>query len=82
MPNEITVGLRVGTDAVQCSGPLFVDTDGPLAHAACRATGAARAVTVPCGTKATYYRRYMDALVLGPGNIDQAHTVGERIAIE
>ena len=24
----------------------------------------------------------MDALVLGPGNIDQAHTVGEWIAVE
>ena len=26
--------------------------------------------------------RYIDALLLGPGNIDQAHTVGEWIAVE
>ena len=50
--------------------------------AACRATGAPRAVAVPYGTEATCYKNYMDALVLGPGNIDQAHTVGKWIAVE
>ena len=63
-------------------GPFFADADGPLAQAACRATGAPRAVTVPYGTEASCYQNYMDALVLGPGNIDQAHTVGEWIAVE
>ncbi len=63
-------------------GPFFADADGPLARAACRATGAPRAVTVPYGTEASCYQAYMDALVLGPGNIDQAHTVGEWIAVE
>ena len=43
---------------------------------------AVRAVTAPYGTEAECYQRYMNALVLGPGNIDQAHTVGERIAVE
>ncbi len=37
---------------------------------------------MPYGTEAECYQRYMDALVLGPGNIDQAHTVGEWIAVE
>ena len=64
------------------SGPFFADADGPLAHAACRATGAARAVTVPYGTEAECYQAYMEALVLGPGSIEQAHTVGEWIAVE
>ncbi len=45
-------------------------------------TGAPYAVTVPSGTEAECYQAYMDALVLGPGNIDQAHTVGEWIAVE
>ncbi|MXY95774.1 MAG: M20 family metallopeptidase [Caldilineaceae bacterium SB0670_bin_27] len=72
-----------GLDVSHSSGgPFFADADGPLAHAACRATGAPRAVTVPYGTEAECYQRYMDALVLGPGNIDQAHTVGEWIAVE
>ena len=63
-------------------GAFFADADGPLAHAARRATGAPRAVTVPYGTEASCYQNYMDALVLGPGNIEQAHTVGEWIAVE
>ena len=72
-----------GLDAVHRKGsPFFADAHGPLAQAACRATGAPRAVTVPYGTEASCYQAYMDALVLGPGNIDQAHTVGEWIAVE
>ena len=63
-------------------GPFFADGDGPLAQAACRATGAERAVTVPYGTEAECYQKYMEALVLGPGNIEQAHTVGEWVAVE
>ena len=62
--------------------PFFAAADGPLAQAACRATGAAEAVTVPYGTEAECYQEYADALVLGPGNIAQAHTVGEWIAVE
>jgi len=72
-----------GLDVVyRKGGPFFADADGPLAQAACRATGAPVAVTVPYGTEASCYQNYMDALVLGPGNIDQAHTVGEWIAVE
>ena len=37
---------------------------------------------MPYGNEAECYKRNMDALVLGPGNIDQAHTVGEWIAVE
>ena len=29
------------------------------------------------GTEASCYQAYMDTLIPGPGNIDQAHTVGE-----
>ena len=47
-----------------------------------RVTGTEGAVSVPYGTEASCYQAYMDALVLGPGNIDQAHTVGEWIAVE
>lgn len=72
-------GLEVAQRSV---GPLFTDRDGPLAQAACRATGAPQAVTVPYGTEAECYQAYSQALVLGPGNIAQAHTVGEWIAIE
>ena len=71
-------GLEVAQRAV---GPFFTAADGPLAQAACRATGAQAAITVPYGTEAECYQAYMDALVLGPGSIEQAHTVGEWIEV-
>ena len=41
-------------------------------------------MAVPYDTEAECYQDYMDALalVLGPGSIEQAHTVGEWIAVE
>ena len=65
------------------SNPAYTHTPHPAAPPARpRATGAPGAVTVPYGTEAECCQNYMDALVLGPGSIDQAHTVGEWIAIE
>ncbi len=60
---------------------FYVSPDSPAVQAACRATGAARAVTVPYGTEAVTYQPYMQSVVLGPGSIAQAHTVGEWIDI-
>lgn len=48
---------------------FYVVPDSPVVQAACRATGAARAVTVPYGTEAVTYQDYMQSVVLGPGNI-------------
>ena len=39
-------------------------------------------MAVPYDTEAECYQDYMDALALGPGSIEQAHTVGEWIAVE
>ena len=71
-------GLEVAQRAI---GPFFAEADGPLAQAACRATGAQEAITVPYGTEAECYQAYMEALVLGPGSIEQAHTVGEWVEV-
>jgi acetylornithine deacetylase len=60
---------------------FYVAPDSPVVQAACRATGAARAVTVPYGTEAVTYQDHMQSVVLGPGSIAQAHTVGEWIDI-
>lgn len=60
---------------------FYVAPDSPVVQAACRATGAERPVTVPYGTEAITYQSYMPSVVLGPGNIAQAHTVGEFIDI-
>ena len=65
------------------SNPAYTHTPHPaVPPARSSATGAERAVTVPYGTEAECYQKYMEAPVLGPGNIDQAHTVGEWIAVE
>jgi acetylornithine deacetylase len=45
-------------------------------------TGVDRAVTVPFGTEAEAYQSYTQPVVLGPGNIAQAHTKGEWIEVE
>ncbi|MCB0138698.1 MAG: M20/M25/M40 family metallo-hydrolase, partial [Caldilineaceae bacterium] len=40
----------------------------------------AKAETVPFGTEALLYQNHVDEqVILGPGNIAQAHTVGEYI---
>ena len=64
----------LGTSEVEhrSIGPFFAAADGPLA----------RAAPVPYGAEAECCQAYMDALTLGPGNIEQAHTVGEWIAVE
>lgn len=62
--------------------PFYVDPNAAVVQAACRATGVDRAVTVPYGTEAVTYQRFMQTVVLGPGDIAQAHTVGEWIALD
>ena len=62
--------------------PFYNTPQSALVQSACRATGAEKALTVPFGTEASAYQKYMDTVILGPGNIAQAHTVGEWIALE
>lgn len=58
-------------------GPFYVDKNAEIVQAACRATGVAQAITVPYGTEAESYQKYTQCVILGPGNIEQAHTIGE-----
>jgi acetylornithine deacetylase len=44
-------------------------------------TGQAQAMTVPYGTEALVYQPKVPLVILGPGNIAQAHTVGEWIEV-
>ncbi len=55
--------------------------DSEIVRAALAATGAPTPGTVPYGTEATYYQDALDLVILGPGNIVQAHTNGEWISI-
>lgn len=63
-------------------GPFYVDKNAEVIQAACRATGIPQAITVPYGTEAESYQRYTQCVILGPGNIEQAHTIGEWIEVK
>jgi acetylornithine deacetylase len=63
------------------SPPFSVAPDAAIVRAALAATGATKAETVPYGTEATVYQQSLELVILGPGDIAQAHTNGEWIAI-
>lgn len=63
-------------------GPFYVDKNAEIVQAACRATGIPQAITVPYGTEAESYQRYTQCVILGPGNIEQAHTIGEWVEVQ
>lgn len=59
--------------------PFYIEPDAPIVQAALQATGIEAAQTVPFGTEAVVFQEKCQPVVLGPGNIAQAHTVGEYI---
>jgi acetylornithine deacetylase len=62
--------------------PFYIDKDAEIIQAACRATGIDQAITVPYGTEAESYQKYTQCVILGPGNIEQAHTIGEWVEVQ
>lgn len=62
--------------------PFYVDPASEAVQAACRATGHEKALAVPYGTEAIWYQAHSQTVVLGPGNIAQAHTKGEWVEVE
>ncbi len=61
--------------------PVYTDIDSPLVQAACEATGISTPETVPYGTDGFHFQSLMKIVVLGPGNINVAHTVGESVPV-
>lgn len=61
---------------------FYGDRAGALAQTLCAISGHERPVTVPYGTEAAHYQPLTDVMVWGPGDIAQAHTVGEFITLE
>jgi len=59
--------------------PFYTDRHAPIVQAALTATGHAQAITVPFGTEAAIFKDFSQLVILGPGNIAQAHTAGEWI---
>lgn len=62
--------------------PFYIAPDAPVVKAALAATGAPKAVTVPYGTEASLFGQFVQLVVLGPGDIAQAHTIGEWIDVD
>jgi acetylornithine deacetylase len=62
--------------------PFYIAPDARVVQAACRVTGISRAITVPYGTEAEAYQKFTQPVVLGPGSIDQAHTIGEWVSLK
>lgn len=58
---------------------VYTDPESEVVRAAVEATGAARPETVPFGTEAAIYDDTCELVILGPGDIAQAHTIGEWI---
>lgn len=61
--------------------PFSAPADAPVVRLALEASGAAEAETAPYGTEALLYQAYLPLVILGPGSIAQAHTVGEWVEL-
>lgn len=72
-------GLEVSSWTLE---PFYVPPDAPIVRAALEATGAPKPGAVSFGTDAFWFRECMELVVLGPGDIAQAHTSGEWIDLD
>ena len=63
--------------------PVYTDPNSPLVKTALKIAGKRRALTVPYGTDGMAFGKKMKQMVvLGPGNIAQAHTVDEWVEVD
>ena len=60
---------------------FYTPQDAPVVKLALQATGATQAVTVPYGTDALVLHEHLPLVMLGPGSIQQAHTVDEFVEV-
>ncbi|MBI2195103.1 MAG: M20/M25/M40 family metallo-hydrolase [Planctomycetes bacterium] len=60
---------------------FYISPQAEVVQAALKAAARPRAETVPFGTDAYYFQRALELVILGPGNIAQAHTSGEWIDV-
>jgi len=62
--------------------PFYASPDSEILQAALDITGYEAGATAPYGTEALFYQDYVNLVIFGPGDINQAHTVGEWVDIE
>lgn len=72
-------GFEITTRRIE---PFSVAKDSEVVQVGLRATGQTSAATVPFGTDAPFFKDHLELVVLGPGDIAQAHTVGEWINVD
>lgn len=63
------------------STPFYVDPDAEVIRLALATSGVERAMTVPYGTDSHAFKDRVQLVVMGPGDIAQAHTDGEWIEL-
>jgi len=61
--------------------PLFTPVDSKLVKLGLEILGKTETKTVPYGTDGMKFGKFMELIVVGPGNIEQAHTVDEWVEI-
>ena len=61
--------------------PFYISPETKIVQTGLKATGISKPGTVPFGTDAFSFQDSLELVILGPGNIEQAHTVGEYIEI-
>jgi acetylornithine deacetylase len=61
--------------------PFYISSDADIVQTGLKATGAVKPGTVPFGTDSGAFKNYLELVILGPGDITQAHTVGEWIEV-
>ena len=61
--------------------PFYVPMESEILQAALDITGCKSGETAPYGTEALFYQDYVNLIIFGPGDINQAHSVGEWIDI-
>jgi acetylornithine deacetylase len=73
-------GLQL--EIYQSGAPLYTDRNSPLVRDALRLAGRTEPHTVAYGTDGMIFGQHLPMVVLGPGNIAQAHTADEWIALD
>jgi acetylornithine deacetylase len=78
MDRATAYGLEAKTTFFE---PFYTAPDAEIVQIASRVTGDQKPRTVPYGTDAFFLQRLCELVVLGPGDIAQAHTVGEWVEV-
>lgn len=92
MPNDRTADVlaMISENARDCgldvsewvSGPFQVSCEAEIVRVALDASGVSTPTTAAFGTDAVVFKDHLELVILGPGDISQAHTVGEWIALD